>query len=55
MIVHWTGTIPVEQVSGYKWSPEDFLPTAAQIAFTQSPTNIDGTSVLPELLGRTRK
>ena len=55
MIAHWTGTIPAGQVSGYKWSPQDFMPTAAQIAFAQSPTNIDGTSVLPELLGRGKK
>ncbi len=55
MIAHWPGTIPAGQVSGFKWSAQDFMPTAAQIAFAQSPTNIDGTSVLPELLGRTRK
>ena len=55
MIAHWTGTIPAGQVSGYKWSAQDFMPTAAQIAFAQSPTNIDGTSLLPELLGRTKK
>jgi arylsulfatase A-like enzyme len=51
MIVNWPERIPAGQVSGYKWSPEDFLPTAAEIAFTQSPTNIEGTSVLPALLG----
>jgi arylsulfatase A-like enzyme len=55
MIVHWPGTIPAGQTSGYKWSAQDFLPTAAQIAFMNSPTNIDGTSVLPALLGRTKK
>jgi arylsulfatase A-like enzyme len=55
MIAHWTGTIPAGQVSGCKWSPEDFLPTAAQIAFAQSPTNIDGTSVFPALLGQAKK
>jgi len=55
MIVHWTGTIPAAQVSDYKWSPQDFMPTAAQIAFAQSPTNIDGNSVVPELLGLTKK
>jgi arylsulfatase A-like enzyme len=55
MVVNWPETIPAGQVSGYKWSAQDFMPTAAQIAFTQSPTNIDGTSVLPELLGRSKK
>jgi arylsulfatase A-like enzyme len=55
MIVHWPAKIPAGQTSGYKWSPEDFLPTAAQIAFAQSPTNIDGTSVLRTLLGQAQK
>ena len=49
MIVHWPGKIPAGKVSDLKWSPQDFLPTAAEIAFTQSPTNIDGTSLLPLL------
>jgi arylsulfatase A-like enzyme len=50
MIVHWPGRIPAGQVSGFKWSPQDFLPTAAAIAFANSPTNIDGNSVFPMLL-----
>jgi arylsulfatase A-like enzyme len=55
MIVHWAGNIPAGQVSDYKWSAQDFLPTAAEIAYAQSPTNIDGTSVLPTLLGQAEK
>jgi uncharacterized sulfatase len=55
MIVHWPETIPAGQVSDYKWSARDFLPTAAEIGFAQSPTNIDGTSVLPALLGQVKK
>jgi arylsulfatase A-like enzyme len=51
MIVNWPERIPAGRVSGYKWSPKDFLPTAAEIAFTQSPTNIEGASALPALLG----
>jgi uncharacterized sulfatase len=51
MIVHWPGKIPPGQVSGFKWSPRDFLPTAAQIAFANSPTNLDGISMLPILRG----
>jgi arylsulfatase A-like enzyme len=47
MIMHWPGRIPAGQVSGFKWSPQDFLPTAAEIGFVNSPTNIDGNSVLP--------
>jgi arylsulfatase A-like enzyme len=52
MIVHWPGHIPAGQVSEFKWSPQDFLPTAAEIAFTKPPANIDGNSVLPALFGR---
>jgi arylsulfatase A-like enzyme len=52
MIVNWAGKIPAGQVSDYKWSAQDFLPTAAEIAYAQSPTNIDGTSILSELTGR---
>ena len=55
MIANWPGKIPAGQVSGYKWLPEDFLPTAAEIGFADSPTNIDGTSILPVLLGRDKK
>ena len=54
MIVHWPGTIPAGQVSDVPWAAWDFLPTAAGIALTQSPTNIDGISVLPELRGQSR-
>jgi arylsulfatase A-like enzyme len=55
MIVRWPGKIPAGQTSGYKWSPQDFLPTAAEIGYADSPTNIDGISVLPELLGQAKK
>jgi arylsulfatase A-like enzyme len=54
MIVRWPGKIPAGQVSGLKWSPRDFLPTAAEIGYAQSPTNITGGSVLPALMGRTQ-
>ena len=52
MIVRWPGKIPAGQVSGLQWSPRDFLPTAAEIGFAQSPTNLTGSSVLPALTGR---
>ena len=54
MIIHWPGKIPAGQVSGFKCSPRDFLPTAAQIGFAQSPTNIDGIPILPALSGGTQ-
>jgi arylsulfatase A-like enzyme len=34
-------------------TPRDFLPTAAEIAMIQSPTNLTGVSVLPVLFGQT--
>jgi arylsulfatase A-like enzyme len=55
MVVHWPTQIHAGQVSDLKWSAQDFLPTAAEIAFASSPTNIDGTSVLPTLMGRAQK
>jgi arylsulfatase A-like enzyme len=55
MIARWPGTIPAGQVSGLKWSAQDFLPTAAQIGFAQPPKNIGGTSILRTLLGRAEK
>ena len=51
MIVNWPARIPAGQVSGLKWSPQDFLPTAAAIAFASSPTNVDGISMLPLMSG----
>jgi arylsulfatase A-like enzyme len=54
MIVHWPGRIPAGQVSGFNWSPQDFLPTAADIAFTKPAADIDGVSVLPVLSGQTQ-
>lgn len=52
MIVHWPGTIPAGQVSGFKWSAKDFLPTAVEIGYGKTPRGIDGASVLPVLKGR---
>ncbi|MGD0252192.1 MAG: sulfatase-like hydrolase/transferase [Verrucomicrobiota bacterium] len=54
MIVHWPGKIPAGQISDFPWAAWDFLPTATGIALTQSPTNIDGISVLPTLVGQTQ-
>ena len=55
MIVHWPGQIPTGAVSGFKWSAADFLPTAAEIAFTKPPKDVTGASVMPALLGQTKK
>jgi arylsulfatase A-like enzyme len=53
MIVSWPGKIPPGQVSDLPMTPRDFLPTAAEIAMIQSPTNLTGVSVLPVLFGQT--
>ncbi len=55
MIVHWPGKISAGTVSDFKWSAEDFLPTAAEIAFTKPPDGVTGTSVIPALSGQTNK
>lgn len=52
MIAWWPGHFPAGRVSGYHWTPADFLPTLAQMAYLNGPTNIDGTSLLPVLYGQ---
>jgi arylsulfatase A-like enzyme len=54
MIAHWPGKIPAGQVSDFPCAAWDFLPTATAIALAQSPTNIDGISILPALFGQTQ-
>jgi arylsulfatase A-like enzyme len=54
MIAHWPGKIPAGQVSDFPCAAWDFLPTATDIALIQSPTNIDGISILPALFGQTQ-
>ena len=53
MMVYWPERIGPHQVSSLNWAAWDFLPTVMDIALTQSPTNIDGISVLPALSGQT--
>ena len=54
MIAHWPGKIPAGQVSDFPCVAWDFLPTATDIALIQSPTNIDGISLLPTLFNQTQ-
>ncbi len=54
MIASWPGKIPAGRASDLPCAAWDFLPTAADIALTQSPANIDGISVLPTLFGQTQ-
>jgi arylsulfatase A-like enzyme len=52
MIVHWPGRVPGGKVNDAPWYFADVLPTLAELAGTKPPVKVDGTSVLPTLLGR---
>jgi arylsulfatase A-like enzyme len=55
MIVRWPDQIPAGTVSDFKWSARDFLPTAAEIGFAESPAATNGVSILPVLQRRVKK
>jgi arylsulfatase A-like enzyme len=55
MIVRWPGRAKSGAESRQVWSHADFLPTAAEIAGAKAPTNIDGISMLPAILGKKQK
>lgn len=52
MIIRWPARIKPGQVSDFTWAAWDFLPTAAEIAFTETPKKTDGISILPLLNGK---
>ena len=54
MIIYWPGKVKAGQVSGFEWSPRDFLPTAAQIGFVDPLPPSDGTSMLSVLSSQAR-
>lgn len=53
-IAWWPGQIEPGSTSDAPWAFWDFLPTAAEVAGTSPPSNLDGLSVLPTLRGRTQ-
>jgi hypothetical protein len=55
MIVHWPDQISAGAVSDFKWSARDFLSTAAEIGYAKPPGGINGASILPVLLGQSKK
>jgi arylsulfatase A-like enzyme len=54
-IVRWPGHVPAGKTSDHIGSFVDFLPTAAELAGTKPPQNLDGLSFLPACLGETKK
>ena len=55
MLARWPGKIKPGRVSDLLWYFPDVLPTVAEVTGGEAPTDIDGISVLPELLGREQK
>ncbi|MCA9246806.1 MAG: sulfatase-like hydrolase/transferase [Planctomycetales bacterium] len=51
MIVRWPGKIAPGRVSDHLWYFPDFFPTVAELANASCPGDIDGVSIVPELLG----
>ena len=51
-IVRWRGRIEAGSTSSLPTSFQDFFPTAADLAATEVPSGLDGTSIVPTLLGR---
>lgn len=52
MIAQWPGRIQAGQVSHQPWAFWDLMPTLAQVTRARPPENIQGTSMLPTLLGQ---
>ncbi|NQV26057.1 MAG: sulfatase-like hydrolase/transferase [Rhodopirellula sp.] len=51
MTVRWPGKIDPGRVSDLLWYFPDVLPTVAELAGAKTPKDVDGMSILPELLG----
>ncbi len=50
-LARWPGKIAPGRVSDHLWYFPDVLPTVAELAGTTPPTDTDGLSLLPELIG----
>ncbi|MEM7014404.1 MAG: sulfatase/phosphatase domain-containing protein, partial [Verrucomicrobiota bacterium] len=54
-IVRWPGKVEGERVSDLIFNQVDVFPTLAAIASAPTPDDLDGMSILPELLGQEQK
>ena len=54
MIVRWPGRITPGRVSDLLWYFPDVLPTLAELAGAEAPQDIDGLSIVPELIGEAK-
>ena len=55
MIAWWPGTVEPGSISDHPSAFWDFLPTACELAGIEPPTDIDGISYLPTLLGKSQR
>jgi len=55
MIVRWPGRVPEDRISDTPWYFADVLPTFAELGGAAAPSNVDGISILPTLLGRSQE
>lgn len=54
MAVRWPGKVPAGTTSEFVWSMIDVFPTLCELAQTKGPDHLDGTSVVPTLLGKSQ-
>ena len=54
-LARWPGTIKPGQVSDQVWAFWDVLPTLAELGGATAPSDTDGISMVPVLLGKTQK
>jgi arylsulfatase A-like enzyme len=52
MMVRWPGKIKPGRVSDHLWYFPDVLPTLAELTGASAPDDIDGISIVPELIGQ---
>ncbi|WP_298365825.1 arylsulfatase [uncultured Lutibacter sp.] len=55
MIAYWQGKIRAGETTNHQATFYDIMPTFAEVANIEAPKNIDGISILPELLGKEQK